>query len=107
MKSAFMVWNDVFTAAELDAFEAYGDRMVLQRAALAVAQHIDDGIRIARIAWLERKPETSILYERVTQVVRRRNDEICHFDVTGLESIQYTSGTSTAGRPIPGRARYR
>jgi hypothetical protein len=25
MKNAFMVWNDLFTAAELDAFEAHGD----------------------------------------------------------------------------------
>jgi PKHD-type hydroxylase len=97
MKNAFMVWNDVFTPAELDAFEAYGDSMVLQRAELAVAKHIDDDIRITRVAWLEPNAETAMLYERVTQVVRRLNDEIYHFDVTGLENIQYTVYHSTEG----------
>jgi hypothetical protein len=36
MKNAFMVWENAFTADELDAFEEYGDRMVLRRAELAV-----------------------------------------------------------------------
>jgi hypothetical protein len=63
---------------------------VLSRAELAVAKHIDDDIRITRVAWLEPNAETAMLYERVTQVVRRLNDEIYHFDVTGLENIQYS-----------------
>jgi len=85
-----MVWEDVFSADELDAFEEYGDRMVLQRAQLAVRGGNDDDIRITQVAWLEHTPESSALYERIGQVVRRLNHEIYHFDVTGLENIQYT-----------------
>jgi PKHD-type hydroxylase len=89
MKNAFMVWNDFFTADELNAFEEYGDRMVHEKAALAVKGDNDDDIRITEIAWLEHNRESSGLYERVLQVIRRLNSEIYHFDVTGLENIQY------------------
>jgi PKHD-type hydroxylase len=90
MKNAFMVWNDVFTASELNSFEQYGDRMVQQKAVLAVPGDHDDDIRITRVAWLERNEETMALYERMVAVVRRLNSEVFHFDVTGLENIQYT-----------------
>ncbi len=90
MKNAIMVWNDFFTASELDAFGEYGDRMVLEKAGLAVKGDRDDDIRITEIAWLEPNRETAALYERVLQMVRRLNGEVYHFDVTGLEKIQYT-----------------
>lgn len=89
MKNAFMVWEDVFSAAELDAFEEYGDRMVLQKATLAAGDN-DDDIRITQVAWLEHSAESAALYERIGQLVRKLNQEIYRFDVTGLENIQYT-----------------
>ncbi len=89
MKNAFMVWDDALTALELDSIEAYGDRMLQQQATLAQGD-INHDIRSTRVAWLAHSPETSALYERLIQVVRRLNDEIYHFDVTGLENIQYT-----------------
>jgi PKHD-type hydroxylase len=97
MKNAFMVWNDFFAATELDAYEAYGDRMVHEKAILAVKGDNDDAIRITEIAWLEHNRETEDLYERVLQVVRRLNSEIYHFDVTGLERIQYTVYSGSKG----------
>jgi PKHD-type hydroxylase len=97
MKNAFMVWTDFFTAGELNAFEEYGDRMVHEKATLAVKGDHDDDIRITEVAWLEHNRETSGLYERVLQVIRRLNSEIYHFDVTGLENIQYTVYRGTEG----------
>ena len=69
MNSAFMVWNDAFTAGELDAFEQYGDRMVHQRAELALKGDINDEIRITRVAWREHNQQTAPLYQRIAQVV--------------------------------------
>jgi PKHD-type hydroxylase len=85
-----MVWNDAFAPVELDAIEAYGDRMVQQKAEIAVKSANDDHIRITRIAWLERNPETTPLYERLQHVVAKLNSEIYRFDVTDLERIQYS-----------------
>jgi PKHD-type hydroxylase len=90
MKNAFILWNDAFTPGELDAIETYGDRMVHQKAEIAVRSANDDLIRITRIAWLERNAETAALYARVQEVVSRLNSEIYRFDVTDLEDIQYS-----------------
>jgi hypothetical protein len=79
MKNAFMVWNDFFIAGELNAFEEYGDRMVHEKAALAVKGDNDDDIRITEIARLEHNRETSGLYERVLQVIRRTRGAIIAF----------------------------
>ena len=97
MKSAFMVWNDLFTTSELDAYEAYGDRMVQHKASLAVTGDKDDEIRITKVAWLEPRPETAALYERLVQVVNKLNSEFYHFDITGLENVQYSVYHGTEG----------
>jgi PKHD-type hydroxylase len=90
VKNAFMAWENAFTSEELDAFEEYGDRMVLRKAELAVKGDQDDDIRITDIAWLEHNRESSALYERIVQVVQKLNSEVYHFDVNGVENIQYT-----------------
>ena len=97
MKNAFMVWDDAFTTGELDSVEAYGDRMLHQEAGLAEEGNIDHGIRSTRIAWLAHNRETSALYERIIQMVHRLNSEAYHFEVTGLENIQYTVYRDTEG----------
>lgn len=97
MKNAFMVWEDVFSGGELDAFEEYGDRMVHQKAELALKGHLDEDIRITEIAWLEQNPESAALYEKIFQIVRKLNHENYHFDITGLENIQYSVYRAAAG----------
>ncbi len=90
LKSAFLVWEDVFTAAELDAITAYGDQQLLQKAEIAIKSDNYDDVRITKVAWLEHNPETAAFYERIAQVVRHINSQFYHFDVTGLENFQYT-----------------
>ena len=85
-----MVGHDAFAPGELDAIEAYGDRMVHQKAEIAVKSDNDDHVRITRIAWLERNAETALLYERLAQLVAKLNSDIYRFDVTDLEKIQYS-----------------
>lgn len=97
MKNAFMVWDNVFSATELDTIEAHGDSMVHQKAELAIKGDINSNIRSTQMAWLQHSQETAALYERMLQVVRKINSEIYQFDVTGLEAIQYTVYHSSEG----------
>jgi PKHD-type hydroxylase len=97
MKNAFMVWNDIFTAAELDAFVEYGDRMVLQKAEVAVKSDNDDHIRITKVARLEHNPETALLYDRLLRVTRRLNSEIYNFELADMEQVQYSVYDGTQG----------
>jgi len=87
-----VVWKDVFTPKELDAIEALGDALMPMRAEIA-GRNIDktDHMRITRVAWMERKPETDWLYARLEELVLYLNKEFYSFDLYGLaEALQYT-----------------
>jgi PKHD-type hydroxylase len=88
--SGFLAWDDILTAAELDAIEQYGDAMVQQKAVVAIPGANDDTVRVTQVAWLEHKAETDAFYRRFSQIVRHLNAEVYRFDITGLENLQYT-----------------
>jgi PKHD-type hydroxylase len=86
-----IVWKEVFTPAELDAIIALGDRLAPMRAALAGRPDVPDHMRITRVAWMERGPETAWIYARLEEVVLRLNTEFYKYDLYGLvEAFQYT-----------------
>jgi PKHD-type hydroxylase len=85
------VWKDVFTPKELDAIEALGDALMPMRAEIAGRADNTEKLRITRVAWMERKPETEWLYARLEELVLYLNKEFYSFDLYGLvEAFQYT-----------------
>lgn len=76
----FVRWDDAFSAAELAAIERYGDGL------------------ITNVAWIERKPATAWLYQRLEELVLRLNAEFFRYELFGLsESFQYTINDSSEG----------
>lgn len=90
MKHPVTVWNDAFSPSELEAIEAYGDRLTLHKATLQVQGPHDDSIRITRVARIAPGPESKPLFDRLAQLVQRLNQEVYQFDVRGLENLQYS-----------------
>jgi PKHD-type hydroxylase len=90
----FTAWADAFTPAELDAIEAYGDRMALEKAILMAdspEKEISDRIRITQTAWMQRNTETAWFYERLEQIVRSLNAQSWKYELNGFsEPFQYT-----------------
>jgi PKHD-type hydroxylase len=85
-----VIWKDVFTPKELDRIEALGDALTPMRAELATRMDSADHIRVTRVAWMERTPDTTWLYARLEEMVMRLNREFYRFDLFGLvESFQY------------------
>lgn len=85
------MWKGLFSAKELDAIEAHGDRLMPMRAEIAGRSDNTDHMRITRVAWMERNPETAWLYARLEEAVLRMNAEFYKYDLYGLvESFQYT-----------------
>jgi PKHD-type hydroxylase len=85
------VWKDVFTPKELDAIEALGDALMPMRAEIAGRADNPEKLRITRVAWMERNPETAWLYARLEELVLTLNKEFYSFDLYGLvEAFQYT-----------------
>lgn len=89
MAGGLIVWENVFTSAELDAIEQYGDRLALEKAELAARGTGRDCIRVTRVAWIERNAQTQDFYGRVEDIVLRLNAQFFHYDLSGLVSFQY------------------
>jgi PKHD-type hydroxylase len=88
----FQVWENGFTPEELDAIEAYGDRLELKRGTvLSDGPEITyDALRIARTAVMAPAPEIAWLYQRIERVVRVLNGQSYRFDLMGFaEPFQY------------------
>ena len=86
------VWKNVFAPKELDVIEALGDALMPMRAEIAGrnTEHTEK-LRITRVAWMERNPETAWIYARLEELVLYLNKEFYSFDLYGLvEAFQYT-----------------
>ncbi len=85
------LWHGVFAPKELDAIEDYGDGLMPVRAEIAGRKDNTDHMRITRIAWVERNPDTAWLYARLEEAVLEFNKEFYRYDLYGVvESLQYT-----------------
>jgi len=86
-----VVWKDLFSAKELDTIEAYGDGLMPIRAEIAGRKDNTDQLRITRIGWMERNPDTEWLHAKLEEAVLQINAEFYSFDLYGLtEALQYT-----------------
>lgn len=89
MAGGLIVWENVFSVAELDAMERHGDRLTLEKAELAAQGTGRDSIRVTKVAWFERNAQTEGFYARVEEIVLRLNAQFFHYDLSGLVSFQY------------------
>jgi len=85
---SLVAWQDVFTPAELDAIERHGDCLSSAHAELVRAPAYDD-IRVTRVSWFARTPQTESIYARMEQVVLALNARYFRFDLSGLVPFQY------------------
>lgn len=91
-----VVCDNVFTPAELDSIERRGDRLVQQTAVLAGEGWTDQDadasrVRISRTAAMAPTPEIRWLYDRMQLVIRKVNQQVYKFDLSGFsENFQYS-----------------
>jgi PKHD-type hydroxylase len=88
LMGALATWNDVFSAAELDAIEKHGDALSLQKAELSGAA-ATAAIRVTRVAWFGRDAQTEGIYRRMEEAVLMLNGSVFRYDLTGLVDFQY------------------
>jgi len=89
LPGALVAWQDLFNNAELDAIAQLGDRLALGKAELSAAEQGYEDIRRTLVAWVERNPETDLLYRRLEDAVLALNARFFRFDLSGLATFQY------------------
>ena len=90
VQGPFVAWEGALTPAEVDAITAYGDGLIHRKAELGEKRDDIDHIRITQLAWIEHKPETEQIYNRLAGIVQDLNTNFYRFALTGLENLQYT-----------------
>ena len=89
LSGALVAWQGLFNDAELDAIAGLGDTLALEKAELSAAGQGYENLRRTLVAWVERKPETDMLYRRIEEAVLALNARFFRFDLSGLASFQY------------------
>lgn len=89
----FAVWEKGFTPEELDAIEAFGERLTHQQATIEHedALRVAAQVRVTRTAWIPHTPESDWIYQKLWRIGYHLNQAIYRLDLTGLsEQLQYT-----------------
>ena len=89
LSGALVAWQGLFSDAELDAITRIGDGLAMEEAELSVGGQGYEDIRRTLVAWVERNPETDVLYRRLEEAVLALNARFFRFDLSGLASFQY------------------
>ena len=97
LSGALVAWQGLFNDAELDAIAQLGDSLALEKAELSVGGQGYEDIRRTLVAWMERGPETELLYRRMEEAVLALNARFFRFDLSGLASFQYALYGGTEG----------
>jgi len=84
-------WLDVFSPEECSKIIHYAtSKFQLENATLA-NEAIDQNVRKSRVVFLHPDPETTWVYQRLTDAVLYMNNQHFHFDLHGFyESLQFT-----------------
>jgi PKHD-type hydroxylase len=86
---ALVAWQGLFSDAELDAITELGDSLVLEKAELSVGGQGYENIRSTLVSWVDRNPETEMLYRRMEDAVLALNARFFRFDLSGMANFQY------------------
>lgn len=89
----FIFWRNGFTAAELDAIVALGDRLREARSTVAGSAAAEaNAMRVSRNAWIDHGAETEWLYARMAALARTINDRVFRFALNDFsEPFQFAT----------------
>lgn len=99
MGGPLIVWDGVFSAAEVDRIIAIGDGRTRERAQLVLAEDAMGKKRVTDVSWLERDAQTQWLFARLEQIVQQLNRQYYKYNIYNelRERLQYTVYESSQG----------
>ena len=99
MGGPLIVWDGVFSAAEVDRITAIGDGMARERAQLVLAEDTIGKKRVTDVSWLARDAQTQWLFARLEQIVQQLNRQYYKYNIYNelRERLQYTVYEASQG----------
>lgn len=83
--------DDVFTEDEINKIVKLGNLYVEEQAQIGgTTGEVNRDVRSCKLAWMTPNKHTEWIYRRITDVVNATNDKIFKFDLTKMETFQFT-----------------
>jgi PKHD-type hydroxylase len=91
-------WDKAFTPEECKKIIKYAEQFKKQDAYVSNNKHVDLTIRESKVVWITPDPEINWLYQKLTAIIAKLNEDYFRFDLFGfIEAFQFTEYNSPSG----------
>lgn len=87
---SFTFIDDFFSVTDCEMIQQLIESDHQLEAAVTRDQKVSPDIRVSQVAWVSMQDPHSALYEKITGGVIAANQKFWHFNLSGIETIQYT-----------------
>ena len=96
--NAWAFWNGGFTPEECQKIIDYAEQFEKRDAGVSNKVELNSKIRESKVVWLTPEPEMHWVYERLTDIITRLNEDYFRFDLFGFtEGFQFTEYNAPSG----------
>lgn len=94
----YAYWTEAFTPEECQKIIDYANKFEKIKGTISSENEINKDTRESEIVWLSPDPEIRWVYERLTAIIDRLNNDYFGFDIFGMiEGLQFTEYNEPSG----------
>lgn len=91
-------WNDAFTPEECQKIIDYANKFEKIDGTISQDKNVDLAVRESKVVWLSPDEETFWVFDRLTSIVDKLNNDYFGFDIFGMiEGLQFTEYNGPTG----------
>jgi PKHD-type hydroxylase len=95
---AWAYWEKAFTPEECKKIIDYAEQFEKGEASISNQREINSEVRESKVVWITPDPEIIWVYQKLTDVIIRLNEDYFGFDLFGLiEGLQFTEYNAPSG----------
>ena len=96
--NAWASWDQAFTTEECQKIIDYAEKFEKRDALVTKKGKLNLEIRESKVVWITPDPEINWLYQKLTGIITKLNEEYFRFDLFGfIESFQFTEYNAPSG----------
>jgi PKHD-type hydroxylase len=91
-------WDQAFTPEECKKIIDYAEQFEKKDAGISNKGELNPDIRESKVVWITPDPEINWVYQRLTDIITRLNEDYFRFDLFGfIEGFQFTEYNAPSG----------
>ena len=96
--NAWSYWDQAFTPEECQKIIDYAEQFEKRDAGVSNKGELNAEIRESKVVWITPDPEINWVYQRLTDIITRLNEDYFRFDLFGFtEGFQFTEYNAPSG----------